>query len=85
MTDHGISAPAQSAQEPKRGQTKGWKDVFSLREMGVYFALAILVIVLAITTAYMGRSNYLSIQNVSNVLYQASLTSIIAVAMGAWP
>lgn len=55
--------------------------VFSLREMGVFYALIILVIVLALITAYLGRTNYLSIQNISNVLYQASLTSIIAVAM----
>lgn len=58
-----------------------WRGVFSLREMGVYYALILLVIVLAIVTAYLGRANYLSMMNVTNVTYQASLTAIMAVAM----
>lgn len=63
------------------GSNMQWKRLFSVREMGVYYALLVLVIVLALITTYLGRVNYLSAQNISNVLYQASLTSIIAVAM----
>ncbi|TIX35730.1 MAG: ABC transporter permease, partial [Mesorhizobium sp.] len=49
--------------------------------MGVYYALLLLVIVLSIVMMYLGRANYLSMINVSNVMYQASLTAIMAVAM----
>ncbi len=66
--------------EPQRPKTD-WKHVFSLREMGVYYALLLLVLVLSMTTTYLGRANYLSILNVTNVLYQASLIGIMAVAM----
>jgi len=58
-----------------------WRRLFSLREMGVYYALILLVLVLSVTTAYSGRPNYLSVLNVTNVLYQSSLTAIMAVAM----
>jgi len=49
--------------------------------MGVYYALILLVIVLAIATGYTGRVSYLSFQNFANVLQQSSLTAIMAVAM----
>ena len=58
-----------------------WRKVFSLREMGVYYALILLVAILGATTTYLGRSNYLSMQNISNVLYQASLPAMVAVSM----
>ncbi|MDR5781367.1 ABC transporter permease [Caballeronia sp. LZ065] len=58
-----------------------WRRVFGLREMGVYYALILLVLVLSAVTAYTGRANYLSIVNVTNVLYQSSLIAIMAVAM----
>jgi D-xylose transport system permease protein len=58
-----------------------WRRVFGLREMGVYYALILLVAVLSAVTAYTGRPNYFSIVNVTNVLYQASLIAIMAVAM----
>lgn len=58
-----------------------WKRLFSLREMGVYYALFLLIVVLALATNYLGKANYLSVLNLSNVVYQASLTSIMAVAM----
>ncbi|MBB4524917.1 UNVERIFIED_ORG: D-xylose transport system permease protein [Rhizobium sophorae] len=66
--------------EPQRLKTD-WKHIFSLREMGVYYALLLLVLVLSMTTTYLGRANYLSLLNVTNVLYQASLIGIMAVAM----
>jgi D-xylose transport system permease protein len=58
-----------------------WRRSFGLREMGVYYALLLLVIVLAVTTSYLGRANYLSVQNLTNVVYQSSLIAIMAVAM----
>lgn len=58
-----------------------WRRVFSLKEMGVYYALILLVVILSIATGYMGKSNYLSIQNVTNVIYQSSLIGMMAVAM----
>ncbi|REF73294.1 ABC transporter permease [Paracoccus versutus] len=58
-----------------------WMQTFGLREMGVFYALLILVVVLSITTAMLGRANYLSVLNVMNVLYQSSLIGFMAVAM----
>lgn len=58
-----------------------WRRVFSLKEMGVYYALILLVLILSISTSYLGRSNYLSLQNVTNVIYQSSLIAMMAVAM----
>jgi D-xylose transport system permease protein len=58
-----------------------WRRIFSLREMGVYYALILLVLVLSAVTAYTERANYLSIVNVTNVLYQTSLVAIMAMAM----
>lgn len=58
-----------------------WRRVFGLREMGVYYALVLLVLVLSMVTAYTGRPAYFSIVNVTNVLYQSSLIGIMAVAM----
>jgi D-xylose transport system permease protein len=58
-----------------------WRKLLGLREMGVYYALVLLVLILSIATAYEGRVNYLSLQNLSNVLHQSSLTAIMAVAM----
>ena len=55
--------------------------MFGLREMGVYYALLLLIVALTILTTYMGRANYLSVLNVSNVIYQSSLIAIMAVAM----
>lgn len=49
--------------------------------MGVYYALILLVLVITAVTVYTGRPSYLSIANVTNVLYQSSLIAIIAVAM----
>ncbi|WP_409565194.1 ABC transporter permease [Rhizobium sp. BK456] len=63
-------------------QTRGgWRETFGLREMGVFYALLLLVVILSFTTTYLGRANYLSIINVTNVIYQASLISFMAIAM----
>src|SRR5882724_1414224 len=58
-----------------------WRRVWGLREMGVYYSLVFLIVVLSIAAAYTGRDNYLSLQNLANVLQQSSLTAIMAVAM----
>jgi ribose transport system permease protein len=58
-----------------------WRRLFGLREMGVYYALLLLIVVLSIMTTYLGRANYMSALNLSNVIYQASLIAIMAVAM----
>jgi D-xylose transport system permease protein len=58
-----------------------WRRTFGLREMGVYYALLLLVVVLAVTTTFLGQANYLSILNLTNVVYQSSLIAIMAVAM----
>ena len=58
-----------------------WRRLFGLREMGVYYALIFLVVILAVASGYTGRVNYLSMQNVTNVLHQSSLTAIMAIAM----
>ena len=58
-----------------------WRSIFGLREMGVYYAFVLLLLILAVVTAMTGRANYLSITNVTNILYQSSLIAIIAVAM----
>lgn len=58
-----------------------WRRAFGLREMGVYYALILLVVSLAFLTAYLGKANYLSVQNLTNVLYQTSLTAMMAAAM----
>ncbi|WP_082012210.1 ABC transporter permease [Burkholderia sp. A9] len=57
------------------------RRLLSLREMGVYYALIVLVVVLSVVTAYTGRANYLTLANITNVFYQSSLVAMIAVAM----
>ena len=59
----------------------GWRRIFGLREAGVYYALILLAVVLAVLTAASGRPPYLSAVNITNVLYQASLVAIMGVAM----
>lgn len=54
---------------------------FGLREAGVYYALVLLVAVLATATALTGGPNYLSVLNLTNIVYQASLVAIMGVAM----
>ena len=58
-----------------------WRRLFGLREMGVFYALLLLIAVLAILTRSLGTTSYLSVQNLSNVVYQSSLIAIMAVAM----
>lgn len=77
MAFQSSSLPASATSSRKAA----WAKVFSLREMGVFYALIGLVLVLSIVTTLMGRPNYLSVMNFTNVLYQASLVGIMAMAM----
>ena len=72
---------AATVRPERKPQTTDWQRLFSLREMGVYYALLLLVVILSLVTMYLGRANYLSVLNITNVMYQASLTAIMAVAM----
>ncbi len=58
-----------------------WRRIFGLREAGVYYALLLLMFVLAALAASRGLPPYLSGQNLGNIAYQASLVGIIGVAM----
>lgn len=58
-----------------------WRRIFGLREAGVYYALALLVAVLAAIAASRGLPSYISGQNLGNIAYQASLVGIMGVAM----
>ncbi|MFV0625372.1 ABC transporter permease [Sphingomonas sp. ac-8] len=58
-----------------------WRRSFGLREAGVYYALLLLLGVLAALAASRGLPPYLSGQNLGNIVYQASLIGIMGVAM----
>ena len=58
-----------------------WRRAFGLREAGVYYALLILLGVLAAIAHARGLPNYLTPENLGNIAYQASLVGIIGVAM----
>lgn len=58
-----------------------WKKHFGLREAGVYYALALLMIGLGIITALAGRPAYFSPINITNILYQSSMIAVMGVAM----
>jgi ribose/xylose/arabinose/galactoside ABC-type transport system permease subunit len=58
-----------------------WRRHFGLREAGVYYALLILLAVLAAIAQTRGLPAYLSAQNLGNIAYQASLVGIMGVAM----
>jgi D-xylose transport system permease protein len=79
-TEHPVPSREGHTAAPVRAAHE-WRRLFGLREMGVYYALILLVLVLSAVTAYTGRVNYLSIINITNVLYQSSLIAIMAVAM----
>ncbi|MBW4331769.1 ABC transporter permease [Stakelama sp. CBK3Z-3] len=58
-----------------------WRRTFGLREAGVYYALLILLFVLAAIASSRGLPPYLSAENLGNIAYQASLIGIMGVAM----
>jgi D-xylose transport system permease protein len=54
---------------------------FSLGEAGIYYALALIVIVLTVLSRALESQNFLDPGNLANILYQASFVAIIAVPM----
>ena len=74
-------ASSDEAVKAKAVPQVNWRRIFGLNEMGVYYALLLLITALTFITTYLGQDNYLSVQNLSNVVYQSSLVSIMAVAM----
>jgi D-xylose transport system permease protein len=62
-------------------RTIDWRRIFGLREAGVYYALLLLLALLAAIAQSRGLPNYLSPQNLGNIVYQASLVGIMGVAM----
>jgi D-xylose transport system permease protein len=55
--------------------------MFGLKTAGVWYALAVLVVVLVALSAAAGRPFYLNPTNVANILDQTAWTGIVAVAM----
>lgn len=62
-------------------QRTDWRSSFGLREAGVYYALLLLLGILAALAAARGLPPYLSAINLGNIAYQASLVGIMGVAM----
>lgn len=62
-------------------ERRGLLDLLRVRDLGIVYALILLVIVLTIVSAATGRPNYLGGDNVANILDQASLVGILAVFM----
>ncbi len=58
-----------------------WKQAFGLREAGVYYALILIMVILAIATYISGRPAYFSVLNITNIFYQSSMIAMMAVAM----
>jgi D-xylose transport system permease protein len=54
---------------------------FSLGEAGIYYALAIIWVVLEACTQFLGGPDFLNPANLANILYQSSFVAIIAVPM----
>jgi D-xylose transport system permease protein len=76
--DQMIEADQRLTKPPRvRGRLKG----FSLGEAGIYYALAVIWIVLEGCTLLLGTTNFLNPGNLANILYQSSFVAIIAVPM----
>ncbi len=58
-----------------------WAQSFGLREAGVYYALVALMGGLGLITWIAGRPPYLSVLNLTNILYQSSMIAMMGVAM----
>jgi D-xylose transport system permease protein len=62
-------------------QRSAWLRGFSLGEAGIYYALAVIWLVLEACTLLLGTTNFLNPGNLANILYQSSFVAIIAVPM----
>ena len=70
--------------QPLVAKAPRWRTVlkgFSLGEAGIYYALALVLIVLTILSRVFASQNFLDPANLANILYQASFVAIIAVPM----
>ncbi len=73
-----IETSQRPAKSPRAGRRlKG----FSLGEAGIYYALALIWVVLEACTHLFGAPNFLNPANLANILYQSSFVAIIAVPM----
>src|SRR5690349_17012541 len=81
VAQNSVETPGTPASRQQMALKTSWQHLFGLRERGVYYALLLLISILTIITTYLGQANYLSVQNLSNVVYQSSLIAIMAVAM----
>ncbi|KQV22120.1 ABC transporter permease [Rhizobium sp. Root1203] len=81
ITQSPVEKVSEVSQVSAVSPTTNWRGMFGLRERGVYYALLLLIAVLTLLTTYLGQANYLSVLNLSNVVYQSSLMAIMAVAM----
>jgi D-xylose transport system permease protein len=77
MTQAIESEPRAAKTSARRSALKG----FSLGEAGIYYALALVLIVLTVLTRVFESQNFLDPANLANILYQASFVAIIAVPM----
>ena len=69
---------------PLTANSPRWRDRlkgFSPGEAGIYYALAVVWIVLTAFTVMLGAQNFLDPANIANILYQSSFVAIIAVPM----
>jgi D-xylose transport system permease protein len=70
--------------QPLVAKASRWRSVrkgFSLGEAGIYYALALVLIVLTVLTWVFESQNFLDPANLANILYQSSFVAIIAVPM----
>ena len=65
----------------KTARPRSMLKSFSLGEAGIYYALALVLIVLTVLTRVFESQNFLDPGNLANILYQASFVAIIAVPM----
>jgi D-xylose transport system permease protein len=65
----------------KLPRTSGRLKRFSLGEAGIYYALAVIWVVLESCTRLLGAHDFLDPANLANILYQSSFVAIIAVPM----
>src|ERR1700735_3909133 len=69
---------------PLTANSPRWRDRlkgFSPGEAGIYYALAVIWIVLEACTQFLGVPNFLDPANLANIFYQSSFVAIIAVPM----
>src|ERR1700722_3310218 len=65
----------------KLARTSGRLKSFSLGEAGIYYALAVIWVVLESCTRLLGAHDFLDPANLANIFYQSSFVAIIAVPM----